>query len=63
MTFDINVMPLNDLQEHYEHTHCPCNPRVEVIGASLLIVHNSYDHREIAEQLNEEVLNGQTKYD
>jgi hypothetical protein len=56
MNGDINILPLNDKKEHYEHTLCPCNPRVEVIGANLLIIHNAYDHREIVEELNEKRL-------
>jgi hypothetical protein len=53
MNGDIHVLPLNDKEEHEEHTRCSCNPKVEVIGAKLLIIHNAYDHREIAEWLNE----------
>ena len=48
---DTHVYPLNDLREHIlEGVDCPCEPTVEVIGASLLIIHNAFDHREIVEQ-------------
>jgi len=47
---DVNVMPVDDLREHSESPDCPCCPSVTVFGADLLIVHNSYDHREIVEQ-------------
>ena len=54
MSDDVNVYPLNDLQEHItegaEGVECPCSPSVEVIGASLLIIHNAFDHREVVEQ-------------
>lgn len=48
---DVHVYPLDDLREHItEGTECPCEPTIEVIGASLLIIHNAFDHREIVEQ-------------
>lgn len=48
---DVHVYPLNDFHEHIlEGADCPCGPAVEVVGASLLIVHNAWDHREIIEQ-------------
>ena len=48
---DTHVYPLNDLHEHItEGVECPCNPTVEVIGASLLIIHNAFDNREVIEQ-------------
>ena len=46
----INVLPANDLEEHEESSACPCRPAVELINDELLVVHNSYDHREIVEQ-------------
>ena len=56
---DIHVYPLNDLQEHITTgTDCLCSPRIEVIGATLIIVHNSWDHREIVEQAIE-IINGE----
>jgi len=54
---DVNVIPLGDLKPHIESADCECCPTVEVIGASLLIVHNSYDHREIIEQAID-IMNG-----
>ena len=54
---DVNVMPENDLKPHIESADCACEPTVEVIGASLLIIHNSYDHREIIEQAID-IMNG-----
>lgn len=52
---DRHVYPLDE-----EHLHivsgptsgvdCPCKPRVEVVGSDLVVVHNSFDHREIVEE-------------
>jgi len=47
MTDDIHVVPVDDILPHdTEGTDCWCDPRIEVIGANLLIVHNSFDGRE-----------------
>lgn len=45
----INTIPLNDSKDHEHSQYCGCNPKVELDG--LLIVHNSFDWRESAEQL------------
>ena len=51
---DTHIAPIDDLQEHeLEGTGCQCNPRIEVNGAGLLIIHNAYDNREFFEELNE----------
>jgi hypothetical protein len=48
---DSHIYPINDLREHITvGVDCPCKPEVEVVGASLLIIHNSFDHREIVEE-------------
>ena len=55
---DVHVYPENDLHEHVlVGTDCPCAPTVEVVGASLLIIHNAFDHREIVEQAID-IMNG-----
>lgn len=43
---NLHVTPLDDLLEHSEDEDCMCDPRVEVIGGKLLVVHNAYDGRE-----------------
>jgi hypothetical protein len=44
---DVHVLPLHDLLEHNSDSpECMCDPQVEIVGASLLIIHNSYDGRE-----------------
>ena len=44
---DLHVFPINDLLQHStEGTECMCDPKIEVHGAKLIIIHNSYDGRE-----------------
>jgi hypothetical protein len=46
---DLHVYPINDDNEHVlVGVDCPCRPVVEVQGAELLIIHNSFDCREEA---------------
>lgn len=60
---NVHVYPLNDLQEHITTgTDCPCNPRVDLEGATLVIIHNSFDHREIVEEAIR-ILNGEDEGD
>jgi len=51
---DINVMPINDKREHEDGVNCHCHPRIEIEGASIIIIHHAYDHREICEQIESE---------
>ena len=50
---DVDVIPLHDTGEHIPGSCCPCKPNVEVVGANLLITHNSWDGRELVEQIEE----------
>lgn len=44
---DQHIIPLEDLLPHAEKgTDCMCDPRCEVHGAVLVIIHNSFDGRE-----------------
>ncbi len=45
----VNVVPVNDLRPHQENENCPCAPRIEYHGRSWLVIHNSYDGREMFE--------------
>lgn len=48
-----NILPMNDLKEHIEESTCECGPSVEILeNGDMMIIHNSYDGREILEQLN-----------
>lgn len=47
---DVNVVPINDLKPHTDGPECACGPRVERFdNGNRVIVHNSYDGREILE--------------
>lgn len=44
---DLHVYPIDDLLPHNEDgCDCPCDPKIEVHGACLLVIHNAYDGRE-----------------
>ena len=48
-----HVYPLNDLEEHDTESagQCDCNPTVEFVNGDTIVIHNSYDGREIIEQI------------
>jgi len=47
----IHVIPINDLVEHSNHEKCRCNPKTLEENGYLIIVHNSFDDRELFEEL------------
>lgn len=59
----LHVYPLDDLHEHFlwcvypavGHPYCPCkcNPTFEEQGDEILVIHNSFDGREVFEQAAE----------
>ena len=50
----VNILPINDLKEHEENTTCECNPKVEILeNGEILVIHNSYDRREVTEEVLE----------
>lgn len=52
---NVAVAPLNDKRKHeLFDDQCECQPDTEIIGDVLLLVHNSFDFREIAEILNDQ---------
>ena len=52
----MNIIPINDLKEHIEDSTCECNPKAEILeNGDILIIHNSYDGREIVENIIEEI--------
>lgn len=56
-----HVTPTNDLQPHEESTTCKCEPKVEIMeSGDMLVIHNSYDGRELFEEINE-FFNNKTK--
>jgi hypothetical protein len=44
---EMHVIPLADSQPHFESTDCPCRPTRDEFD---VIVHNSFDGREVAER-------------
>ena len=52
---DIAIAPLNDKKVHEVFDdQCECQPYLEIIGCHILYIHNSFDFREIVEELNSE---------
>ena len=50
-----HILPINDLEEHKELSTCKCNPEMQVLeNGDMMIVHNSFDKREIIERLFED---------
>ena len=48
----VHILPINDLEEHEELSTCKCNPKIEFLeNGDMMIVHNSFDRREVIEQL------------
>lgn len=46
-----HVYPLNDEREHVtEGTTCWCDPKLDISGPELIVIHNSADCRELIEQ-------------
>jgi hypothetical protein len=50
----INIIPLNDSKEHEELTTCECCPSVQFENGEMIIIHNSFDGREIIKTLNKQ---------
>jgi len=51
-----HVYPLNDKKGHLlEGNGCPCKPKTIIEGASLIVVHNAWDFRNVSEWLNKDV--------
>ena len=47
-----HIYPENDLKPHdINGNTCPCNPETQACENGILVVHNSWDGREIRERL------------
>lgn len=44
-----HIIPRGDAQEHEENKKCACNPYVQYEGDDELVIHQSYDGRELFE--------------
>ena len=56
MSNTVNIFPINDIEEHQMDGKCKCNPKVicQILNEeeyAYIIVHNSFDRREIQEEL------------
>jgi len=48
-----HILPVNDLKDHIDKSTCECIPTVKVIETGdMIVIHNSYDGREIVEEVN-----------
>jgi hypothetical protein len=45
-----HVLPVDDTEQHSESYKCHCNPEVRNEGLNMLVIHNSFDGREIIEE-------------
>ena len=45
-----NILPINDLKEHIEDSTCECLPNVVFENGEMIVIHNSFDGREIIEE-------------
>ena len=49
-----HLLPIDDLEEHEEISTCKCLPKSEVLqNGDIMIIHNSFDKREVIERLFE----------
>jgi len=52
-----HITPVNDLKEHLtDGDTCHCDPITKVDDNGIYIIHNSYDGREVKEQLIQDLL-------
>ena len=61
-----HVTPIEDLQPHEDATTCACGPTVLIdheTGGNILCVHNSYDGRELLEELENPDNHPQDRYE
>jgi hypothetical protein len=47
--FMINIIPINDLKPHTENSSCACKPNILWQDEEMIVIHNSYDKRELTE--------------
>ena len=53
LTQEIHTIPVRDTLEHSMSTRCDCRPKVSVKHSTLIITHNSFDNREVVEDMLE----------
>ena len=50
---EVHIAPLNDIRTHDLTTYCECNPIIDDDG---VIIHNSWDFREVREEIKDGTL-------
>ena len=58
----IHVYPINDLKEHTLESTCDCCPTVTIQNGEMIVCHNSFDAREIIEEVHK-ILKNETEAD
>lgn len=48
-----HLLPTNDLESHEKTTTCKCEPSVKYEDGEMLVIHNSFDKRELFEEIDE----------
>lgn len=48
----LHVIPLDDLIEHQESLMCACEPTICLDSGHTMIIHNSFDGREIIKEVH-----------
>ena len=56
----INIVPINDIEEHIEDTTCWCVPEIIEESGTIIIKHNAFDGRTLNEKDNDET--GERRY-
>jgi uncharacterized protein YlzI (FlbEa/FlbD family) len=46
----INIIPVDDTDEHIEDMTCHCDPTIKIENGEITVVHNSFDLREVVEK-------------
>ena len=49
----VHVMPVDDLMPHRFGMNCECRPRLDCENGSAVVIHTSYDGREMQEKEHE----------
>lgn len=57
----IEVIPIQDTEQHAYNGRCKCNPDIEInsISGEVIIVHMAFDGRHLIEQVNDILNNPQ----
>lgn len=54
----VNIIPFGDIVKHIEDGSCHCKPKIINEYGDDIIIHNSYDGREIIEDFVEDIVSG-----